>query len=331
MPNLKKTHPMDELKLKLEQIIDIVPPKSKIFYLDYPIYSNGGDLLIMKGAEAFFKRFDIKVVDRYCVHDFHENVQIPEDCIIVMSGGGNFGDLYDSHQNLREQVVQNYPRNKIVILPQTIFYKAEENIRKTADIFNRHSRLYVYVRDESSYKLATTYFTNVHVALLPDMAHQLWKISTSAAPKKERLNFLRTDIEINNEQEDAVIQGDNVDWASLFNRYEKKLIFLIASALRKRRGRKMLQFIWKIYSDYLVRKAIRCFAQYETIHTSRLHGHILSCLMAKPNVLIDNSYGKNSGYYQLWTHEVNTANMAGSAKGGTSVEQGFRETTTATV
>ncbi|PAD29763.1 polysaccharide pyruvyl transferase family protein [Paenibacillus sp. 7523-1] len=331
MPNSQRTHPMDELKQRLKQILEVVPPKSKIFYIDYPVYSNGGDLLIMKGAEAFFKSYEIQVVDRYSVHDFHDGVQIPEDYIIVMSGGGNFGDLYDSHQNLREMVVQNYPRNKIVILPQTIFYKDTANIQKTADIFNRHSRLYVYARDNSSYELATTYFTNVHVGLLPDMAHQLWKISTSTVPKKGRLNFLRTDIEINIDQEDTVIQGDSVDWASLFNRYEKKLIFLTASALRKRRGRKMLQFVWKLYSSYLVRKAIRLFAKYEVIHTSRLHGHILSCLMAKPNVLIDNSYGKNSGYYQLWTHEVNTANMAGSTKGRTTVEQGFRETTTATV
>ncbi|CAH1203794.1 polysaccharide pyruvyl transferase family protein [Paenibacillus sp. JJ-223] len=328
MPNVQRTHPMDELKQRLSQLLEAIPPKSKIFYLDYPVYSNGGDLLIMKGALAFFKSNDIQVTDSYSVHDFHEDVRIPEDHIIVMSGGGNFGDLYDSHQRLRELVVQKYPRNKIVILPQTIFYKDVANLQKTAELFNRHSNLYVYTRDESSYKLATTYFTRAHVGLLPDMAHQLWKIQTPVTAKKAKLNFLRTDIETNAEQSDIVVQGDTVDWASLYNRYEKKMIFLMANALRKRKARKLMQFAWNVYSDYLVRKAVRLFAQYEMIHTSRLHGHILSCLMAKPNILIDNSYGKNSGYYQLWTHEVNTANMAGSAKGNMSLDHGYKETVT---
>ncbi|UPK45242.1 polysaccharide pyruvyl transferase family protein [Paenibacillus pabuli] len=314
MPNVQRIHPMDELKKRLESILEIVPPKSKIFYIDYPVYSNGGDILIMKGAEAFFKSNHIHVSARYSVHDFHENIHIPEDHIIVLSGGGNFGDLYDAHQKVREALVQNYPRHKIVILPQTIFYKEESNIMKTAAIFNQHKDLHLYVRDESSYQLASTYFQNCHVALLPDMAHQLWPIQFKSNPTKEKLNFFRTDIETNSEQTQLKVEGNYLDWPSLFNRYEKKLIYYISKGLKKPASRAISQFLWMKYSDYLVNKAIRCFADYRIIHSSRLHGHILSCLMAKPNVLIDNSYGKNSGYYRVWTHEVNTANMDSSSK-----------------
>lgn len=60
MPNVQRTHPMDELKQRLSQLLEAIPPKSKIFYLDYPVYSNGGDLLIMKGALAFLKAMTSK-------------------------------------------------------------------------------------------------------------------------------------------------------------------------------------------------------------------------------------------------------------------------------
>ncbi|MEO2205057.1 polysaccharide pyruvyl transferase family protein [Paenibacillus pabuli] len=332
MPNSQRTHPMDELKQRLKQILEVVPPKSKIFYIDYPVHSNCGDLLIMKGTEVFFKDYQIKVTKRYSVYDFTEQVEIPKDHIIVLHGGGNFGDLYEAHQSLREKIVKNYPHHRIVMLPQTVFYKNESALQKTASIFNKHSDLHLFLRDEKSYQLIFKHFPNCNVSLLPDMAHQLWPIEFKNAPRKERLDFLRTDIEVNSEQSSiSPTQGNTYDWPTLYNRYERKLVHWIGKALRKYKGSVMVHWTWKVYSDYLMHKAIRLFAQYEVIHTSRLHGHILSCLMAKPNVLIDNSYGKNSGYYQLWTHEVNTANMDGSAKGRTSVEQGFRETTTATV
>ncbi|PZT53306.1 polysaccharide pyruvyl transferase family protein [Paenibacillus silvae] len=327
MSNVQRNHPMDKLKKRLEAILQVVPPRSKIYYIDYPVYSNGGDILIMKGAEAFFKSNDIIVSARYSVHDFHEGIHIPEDHIIVLSGGGNFGDLYDAHQNVREALVKNYPRHRIVILPQTIFYKEEANIQKTAALFNQHSDLHLYVRDESSLQLATAYFPRCHVELLPDMAHQLWPIEVKQVPVKEKLLFFRTDIEQKAEQTQLNSDGDYLDWPTLYNRYERKLIYYISKGLKKPATRAVSQWIWMRYSDYLMNKAIRCFADYRMIHTSRLHGHILSCLMAKPNLLIDNSYGKNSGYYQLWTHEVNTANMDTPAQISALSMPKYREST----
>lgn len=84
-------HPMEDLKLRLKQILEVVPPKSEIYYIDYPVYNNGGDLLIMKGTEAFFKDNDIKVLRRYSVWDVPFPLDIPRNAIIVLQGGGNFG------------------------------------------------------------------------------------------------------------------------------------------------------------------------------------------------------------------------------------------------
>ncbi|MFD0958219.1 polysaccharide pyruvyl transferase family protein [Paenibacillus chungangensis] len=310
----RSRHPMDELKLQLSRILTVIPKGSTIQYIDYPVYNNGGDLLIMKGTEAFFKENDISIHARYSVLDFPVSLAVPRDHIIVLQGGGNFGDLYPVHQKLRERVVASYPHNRIVILPQTIFYRDESEFQQTARIFNRHPDVHLFVRDPLSYQAAKERFRQCAIYLSPDMAHQLWPIVPASKPGKRLLRFLRTDMEKTTDQ--IMLEGDGfgdcLDWCSLYNRVERKSIYWIGEMLKKRTGLLPMGTIWSKYSDYLVDKAVRRFSQYEAVQTSRLHGHILSCLLDKPNTLLDNSYGKNSGYFHTWTSNVQTARLAGS-------------------
>lgn len=53
-------------------------------------------------------------------------------------------------------------------------------------------------------------------------------------------------------------------------------------------------FIWCI-------TAIKLLSKGSVVLTDRLHGHILSILIVKPHVIVDNSYGKISDFYQAWT------------------------------
>ncbi|SFS54657.1 polysaccharide pyruvyl transferase family protein [Paenibacillus sp. BC26] len=311
MESVQFAHPMDELKDRLRQILQVIPPHSKIYYLDYPVHGNGGDLLIMKGTEAFFKDNHIRVMARYSVLDFPSGVKIPQDHIIVLHGGGNFGDLYPAHQRLREQIVSDYPGHRVVMLPQTIFYKSEAEFNRTASIFNQHKDLHLYVRDTFSQEMATVKFKTCHVYLSPDMAHQLWPIRSQTNPDKELLCFLRIDIEKTAEQErlEASGQGDYLDWATLFSGFEQKSIRAIFKMSAASNGKLPVSMIWGKYTDYLVNKAVNRFSKYKKVQTSRLHGHILSCLMDKPNILLDNSYGKNSSYYRTWTNGITSAKL----------------------
>jgi pyruvyl transferase EpsO len=304
-------HPMEGLKQQLRQILKVIPPGTSIYYMDYPVHSNGGDLLIMKGTEAFFKDYNIRVSSRYSILDFPENLNIPKDHMIVLHGGGNFGDLYPAHQKLREKIITQYPQHRIVMLPQTIFYKSEFEFERTAQIFNRHKDVHLYVRDTLSYELATQKFPECHVYLSPDMAHQLWPIVSKGSPTRDLLCFFRTDIEKTREQEqlEGIGRGDYLDWISLYSRVEKKSINMIVRMMRRGSGRLPMQAIWGKYTDYLVDKAVKRFSGYRSVQTSRLHGHILSCLMDKPNTLLDNSYGKNSNYYHTWTSGIQTAQL----------------------
>lgn len=309
----RSVHPMDALKERLQRILASIPPGSNIHYLDYPVYNNGGDLLIMKGAEAFFRANGIRVRGRYSVLDYPDGLPIPADQIIVLQGGGNFGDLYPTHQRFREKIVAAYPNHRIVILPQTIHYKDESAFDLAAEVFNRHPDVHLYVRDPQSFEAASRKFHRCQVVLSPDMAHQLWPIEPRSRPEKELLCFFRTDIEKTGYQDRLEREaGDYMDWGSLYNKVERKSIRVIGRMLRNRGSASLTQAIWGKYSDYLVGKAIRTFSGYRHVRTSRLHGHILSCLLDKPNVLLDNSYGKNSNYYRTWTETVASARMGES-------------------
>ncbi|MCM3748270.1 polysaccharide pyruvyl transferase family protein [Paenibacillus pasadenensis] len=307
-------HPMEQLKEKLSLITRSIPRGSEIIYIDYPVHSNGGDILIMKGTEAFFKAYGIRVRARYSVLDFPDELNVPPDVILVLHGGGNFGDLYAKHQLLRERIVERYPGHRIVMLPQTIFYKSELNFGRTAAILNRHRDVHLYVRDSISYEMARKKFKNVQVFLSPDMAHQLYPIAQPESPQGSTLFFLRTDIEKTPMQErlesQSGAQSASLDWTSLYTPMERKALVLMMKLYRLPGARKPMQRIWYQYSQYLVDKAIREFSRYESIVTSRLHGHILSCLMDKPNVLLDNSYGKNTSYYTAWSSGVPGAELS---------------------
>ncbi|WJH30913.1 polysaccharide pyruvyl transferase family protein [Paenibacillus sp. CC-CFT742] len=300
-------HPMEDLKLRLKQILEVVPPKSEIYYIDYPVYNNGGDLLIMKGTEAFFKDNDIKVLRRYSVWDVPFPLDIPRNAIIVLQGGGNFGDLYPVHQKMREKIIAGHPKNRIVILPQTIFFKSDIELKKTAQVLNFHKDLHFFVRDMPTYELAQKEFNKVHVYLSPDMAHQLWPIKPKGKPILEMLYFFREDIEKNKEQVKYEKAAKNnsafLDWNTLYNRVDRRVIRLVTSSLKSRRAKWPVSWFWAKYSDYMVHKAINNFSKYKAVTTSRLHGHILACLLDQPNVLLDNSYGKNSNYYAAWTQK----------------------------
>lgn len=300
---------MQELKGRLAKIAEVVPAHSEIVYFDYPVYLNVGDMLIMAGTERFFKDYNLKVTARYSYNDYtrfkHKPPRIPEGRILVCQGGGNFGDLYSKHQELRTFLVEHYPNHRIVILPQTIFFRDKARERETFALYRRHRDLHLFVRDEASYQTARQYLD--HVYLCPDMAHQLYPLAGTAKPVKSTLYMLRTDRERTPEGEIRPEPGQDVlDWHTLLTPFDKRLVrlhsLLHRNVFLNRLGlHPLLQKSYYRVADRVIRKAIHRFSQYNEIVTSRLHGHILSCLLDKPNRLLDNSYGKNSRYAGLWT------------------------------
>ena len=117
--------------------------------LDLPYYSNIGDNLIWRGTEDFLKGLSCKCLGRHSQKTFKFR-PLPKDCTILLLGGGNFGDIWRSHQEFRLQVIESYPDNHIIILPQTIYYESEATFEEDIKRLNRHQQLTVCVRYQHS-------------------------------------------------------------------------------------------------------------------------------------------------------------------------------------
>lgn len=311
-----KMERMQTLKDNLSVIERVVPKGSEIIYLDYPLHLNVGDLLILKGAEQFFKENNYKVITRHSdhtsMHFVEQTDSIPENVIIVLHGGGNFGDLYPAHQRLREAVVKKYKKNKVVILPQTVHFKENSNLIKSGEVFKQHPNLTIFCRDNNSQEILKQHFCD-NVFLCPDMAQSLWNIfpqQKKGDVKKKTMWMIRRDIE----KTDLSVLGENadpnefVDWYDICSDGDRRFMktMHLFEKLNKRIPGNIFptNTLWYWYTDKLVARVNSLFMSHESVVTSRMHGHILCCLLKMPTQLIDNSYGKNSGYYESWTQGV---------------------------
>lgn len=237
---------------------------------------------------------------------------LPEDVIILLHGGGNFGDLYPKHQILREEVVKAFPNNKIVYLPQTVHFKDQQALNDSAKIIRKHKNLTIFCRDLNSEKLLKEKFCD-NVIMCPDMAHSLWQIfprQNKTQVARDTLWMLRKDIEKTDLSglSDAPESSMYEDWEDICSNKDRFIMRALVKAERINNiaGRYIIPTsqLWGNYTDQLVKRVNEYFLSHKIVVTSRMHGHILCCLLDMPTKLLDNSYGKNSTYYDAWTHTV---------------------------
>lgn len=309
-------HHMDKLKNTLSVIDAVVPPGSKVVYLDIPLHLNVGDLLIYKGTEQFFKERNYQVLarrtDKTSMKWLSENRNLPKDVILLMHGGGNFGDLYGHHQRLREAVVENFPHHKIVYMPQTVHFKDKSKMLQSAQIIRQHKNLTIFCRDERSKKILEEHFCK-DVRLCPDMAHALWNVfpkQSASDIKRDTLWMIRKDIEETKVDGLPGMPGPEgfEDWEDICTDQDrsKTQVYLNFERVNRTLSTRLFNTPqkWSDYTDTLVNRVNDYFMSHDTVVTSRMHGHILCCLLGVKTKLLDNSYGKNSGYYASWTKDV---------------------------
>lgn len=305
------------LKQKLAPIADLIKDKNDVFYFDYPLHLNVGDLLIYHGTEQFFKRHRIKVRLRRSEYDMNINEikrKITPNTTILLHGGGNFGDLYLQHQKLREEMVKHFPDNRIIVLPQTLYFKDEKNLEKSAALFRKHADCHLLARDTRTAKAFKQFSPNVH--LFPDMAHELYgALPIKSNNSGKQLYFLRKDIEASEIEKNILAalpeNADIKDWDDILSEIDN-IVLALSWRLNKfanKQNRSWLKDLcyqfWFAYTKRIINRAANVFLQNEYITTTRLHGHIFSCLLDIPNCVCDNAYGKNLSYAELWTKNIN--------------------------
>lgn len=331
-----------QLKDRLHQALSPIQNIDECALLDYPNYSNIGDRMIWVGAVMYLQQVHHAKISYIAAHNSFDPEKLERtlkpNAPILLNGGGNFGDIWTTFQDFRELIIQRYKDRPIIILPQTIHYKDNKNIEKTAKIFNAHPNLTVCTRDEISYKLACQAFDNCRVLLAPDMFHQvagtpnLWR---GTSPTRKLLYLRRVDRE-SRKLGDTTFGLDQVtveDWVAFqwMGKLPKNvpyipgLVKLVREGWQRGiatpkewfsrqqwkyfhpEGRRLLDLpqsgrhlqAWGIFHSGLWQ-----FQQYRLVITDRMHAHLLCVHLGIPHVLLPGSYHKIQSCYHDWTHHV---------------------------
>lgn len=286
--------------------------------IDFPDHSNVGDSAIWAGEIAVLNKVVGRApgyVSTFANYDAAAlKAAVPEGPILI-HGGGNFGDLWLNHQHLRLKVMADFPDRQVVQLPQSIFFKSDEWVDKTAAAIKAHGGFHLIVRDVRSQAFASERL-GVEAELSPDSALAIGPLARRGGAAADYMALLRTDLEVVERSNEALDREKSVvvdDWLA-----EGKLTRLAAKVSRKAApllspgdGTNGLLGHYNRIVDMRIERGLKMLCQGKVVITDRLHAHILSTLLGLPQVVLDNHYGKIRGYIDAWTSDLGGLRLAG--------------------
>lgn len=269
--------------------------------IDFPDYFNPGDCAIWLGQTQVLRALTGHHPTMVAsIYSFNSDKlrKLPQSAPIFMQGGGNLGDLWPAHQVFRERILAETYDRKIVVLTQSINFNTKKGIEKAKRSFGNHPDITLLLRDQQSLDFARSNF-NCQSSLCPDFALALDLRRTPTKQKDEIFWLIRSD------KESAGIQprslGDKwktSDWPNpsiLRRSWLHRFPFLPDQTLRA---------FAQLLSHARLQKGLSLFCDSGAVITDRLHGHVLSTVLGIPNILLPDSFGKNRGLYETWTHRI---------------------------
>lgn len=289
----------------------------KCILLDAPYYHNIGDVLIWTGVQCFMQDKGIK-----CLYTASYETctfpQIGNDVTVLFNGGGNLGDIYHEHMEFLISVVKHYPNNRIIVLPQTVYYKDASLEKVDYQVLLSHPDFYICGRDKVVYHHLQETFSS-RALLLPDMAFCISESRLNPYKKKQIKHKLIIEREDCEKGETLVsADGDVSDWPVFMHSFHKstfvnKLFKHVSDAkiplLSYWSNRAWNWYAQKFFNEFMIKEGVTFISPYQKVETTRLHGCILSILLDKQITLVNNSYGKNKNFYDSWLSDLDTVHL----------------------
>lgn len=297
-------------------------PKQPVAFIDFPYNANPGDSAIWAGTRSVLRHLGNPVVYT-CETSSYDVVAMRSalgaDGVILLEGGGNFGDLWPEHQTLRENILADFPHHKIVQLPQSIGFRDPTNIALVAAAMTGHPSFVMMCRDQRSRHFAQERL-GLDAELVPDAAFGLGVLARRSEPQRQLLILARTDHESAHHLQTLELDGaDVVDWQKgavrrVVHRGCKVLPRLARGRQQEGTSGRLLTRGRELSYALMVRNNLASaqeqLSRYDAVVTDRLHAHVLCLLLGIPHVVLDNSYGKVVGLHTAWTAESGTTHVA---------------------
>jgi len=271
------------IKTNKEILISLLRKTEKIFLIGTSEHDNMGDSCITLGEIEFIKNYyPNKIIIEVSTYEYDDYFPIIKEIItqndmIFLQGGGNLGDKFLIEEKLRRKVVSSFTNNKIVILPQTIYFLDPngKELKESQKVYHNHKNLILFVRGKKSLNYAKKYFPNVYSYIGMDLTTYL----------KRDYNYERKGIL-------ACIRDLN-DESGLNKKVYEELLDLLYSLDHNydKSNNIYKENIKKLNKNNIVENELKFFAKHEVVITDRLHGLIFSIITKTPCIVLS-SYNK---------------------------------------
>jgi pyruvyl transferase EpsO len=180
-------------------------------------------------------------------------------------------------------------------------------------IYENHKNITICARDTNSYNFLKKHFCKNNILLTPDMAFFMYNnsdlLKTNHIASKESAVFIkRKDKELNTNYAYSDFINEKYfatsDWPA-FEKQPLSLLILRRLISLNLRAPFLFSKATDIYASLffkrnIIKSGVKFVNNYNKVYTTRLHAAILCCLLEKPFLMFDNSYGKNSSFFQTW-------------------------------
>lgn len=117
---------------EIKKKYNVVDGKRNIFIIGTPNHGNIGDQAIWYATQRLMEDLfkDSNVVD-INIGDFWADIGAIVDLIqrqdmIILHGGGNFGNYYMEDERIRRCVITSFPDHRLIMFPQTIYFSDDK-------------------------------------------------------------------------------------------------------------------------------------------------------------------------------------------------------------
>ena len=311
-------------------LASIIPSGAVVALVGFQDHWNAGDSAIWLGTLEHLARRRCRIAYECSRVDYSRDTMARAigDGMILIAGGGNLGDLWPNHQVFRERIIEDFPHNPIVQLPQSVCFEQRESLDRFRRVAAGHRNLHLLLRDHRSLTRSRS-LLDAPSTLCPDMAFGLGCLARPAAAQIDILYLLRSDKESRlHPDADLAVADPRRDWLELLpdEEADRQQAAAISSRIRlmsqegaakQAAGGSRQDPRHEAFSDLArvrLMRGMRILSEGRVVVTDRLHAHVLSLLMGIPQVVLDNSDGKISAFIETWTGESAITRQAARAQ-----------------
>ena len=275
-------------------------PSSNVIIPVTPEHTNLGDHAIVLAQIEFLRKCGysddrIKEISTSEYKKFKDVLRkkVSRNSLIAQLGGGNMGNQWLNEEILHEDIVQNFPENKQIIFPQTIYFTPDNDgtkvSKQTIDVYNNKSNLTMVARETVSFELMKRLYPDTNVLLVPDivLSANLEMFGVQNKERKDILLCFRSDAERIMDDDDfnriyAELQKEHAD----IKRTDTHSNYDVAPKER-------LEAVKNKLEEFMAAKLVI---------TDRLHGMVFAAITGTPCIAFSNYNYKVLGTYEWIKH-----------------------------